>query len=99
MDASSSNSQISMPRSLAGYAHSKGEPFKFEAHFDSFYKQRKYPIAFLLYMPDQIPAHLKVMYTRPVVNLVTAFYLPPMSTPATWMIAERAGCAASLLIR
>ena len=33
----------------------------------------QYPIAFLLYMPDQIPAHLKVMYTRPVVNLVTAF--------------------------
>ena len=25
----------------------------------------QYPIAFIVYLPDQMPVHLKVMYTRP----------------------------------
>ena len=33
----------------------------------------QYPIAFILYMPDQLPVHLKVMYTRPVTNLAATF--------------------------
>ena len=32
-----------------------------------------YPIAFLVYMPDHIPVHLKVLYTRPVVELADSF--------------------------
>jgi len=33
----------------------------------------QYPLCFLLYMPDQLPVHLKVMYTRPVVDLAATF--------------------------
>jgi hypothetical protein len=32
-----------------------------------------YPIAFIVYMPEHLPAHLKVMYTRPVVSLAETF--------------------------
>jgi len=33
----------------------------------------QYPIAFFLYLPDQVPVHLKVLYTRPVVELADSF--------------------------
>jgi len=33
----------------------------------------QYPIAFFLFMPDQVPVHLKVLYTRPVVELADSF--------------------------
>ena len=33
----------------------------------------QYPMCFILFMPDQLPVHLKVMYTRPVVNLANTF--------------------------
>jgi len=33
----------------------------------------QYPIAFIVWMPEGIPVHLKVMYTRPVVVLVENF--------------------------
>ena len=33
----------------------------------------QYPIAFIVYLPDQMPVHLKVMYTRPVVELTSKF--------------------------
>ena len=33
----------------------------------------QYPIAFMVYLPDQLPVHLKVMYTRPVVELAEKF--------------------------
>ena len=33
----------------------------------------QYPIAFMVYLPDQLPIHLKVMYTRPVTNLAATF--------------------------
>jgi len=33
----------------------------------------QFPIAFLLFMPDNIPVHSKVLYTRPVAELVQAF--------------------------
>ena len=32
-----------------------------------------YPIAFLVFMPETMPPHLKVMYTRPVVTLTDTF--------------------------
>ena len=32
-----------------------------------------YPIAFIVFMPENLPVHLKVMYTRPVNNLAEAF--------------------------
>ena len=33
----------------------------------------QYPIAFCLYLPENVPVHLKVLYTRPVVELAEAF--------------------------
>ena len=33
----------------------------------------QYPIGFFLYLPDQVPVHLKVLYTRPVTNLADTF--------------------------
>ena len=33
----------------------------------------QYPIGFFLYLPDQVPVHMKVLYTRPVVELADAF--------------------------
>ena len=33
----------------------------------------QYPIGFCLYLPDQVPVHLKVLYTRPVVELADSF--------------------------
>ena len=33
----------------------------------------QYPIAFFLYLPDNVPVHLKVLYTRPVTNLADNF--------------------------
>lgn len=33
----------------------------------------QYPIAFFLFMPDHVPVHLKVLYTRPVVELADTF--------------------------
>ena len=33
----------------------------------------QYPIAFMLYMPDHTPVHLKVMYTRPLPSLAEEF--------------------------
>jgi len=35
-----------------------------------------YPIAFLVFMPETMPPHLKVMYTRPVVTLTDTFKVP-----------------------
>ena len=34
---------------------------------------RRYPIGFFLYLPDQVPVHMKVLYTRPVVELAESF--------------------------
>ena len=33
----------------------------------------QYPIGFFLYLPDHVPVHLKVLYTRPVVELAESF--------------------------
>ena len=33
----------------------------------------QYPIAIFLYMPTHVPVHLKVLYTRPVVELAESF--------------------------
>ena len=33
----------------------------------------QFPISFIVYLPDNIPVHLKVLYTRPIVTLCDTF--------------------------
>jgi len=33
----------------------------------------QYPIAFIVFLPDNVPVHLKVLYTRPIVTLCDTF--------------------------
>jgi len=37
----------------------------------------QYPIAFIVFLPESMPAHLKVMYTRPVVDLAESTFKVP----------------------
>jgi len=57
----------------------------------------QYPIAFMVFLPETMPTHLKVMYTRPVVTLTDTFKVPkhimlddPEDLTAEWL-EERLG--------